>query len=174
MEAVNSLTSSAISKSVMKLSKNWICCPPKKIYCQTSGTKSGNLSSVVTERSSVISSETLGSLVLTPNTEMKVKDLVPYGQSRHDDGIGITMFLRGKAFLITGATGFLGKGTSSQHYHLLLFSFLAIFITSYPPPPVLIEKILRTAPDVNKIFILIKAKNKEVAMQRLKNEVFIH
>ncbi|PHU22536.1 Fatty acyl-CoA reductase 2 [Capsicum chinense] len=129
----------------MKLSKNWRWCPPKKVYCQTSGTKSGNVSSVVTERSSVISSETLGSLVLSPNAEIKVKDLVPYGQSRHDDGIGITKFLRGKAFLITGATGFLGK--------------------------VLIEKILRTAPDVNKIFILIKAKNKEVAKQRLKNEI---
>ncbi|KAM3248464.1 fatty acyl-CoA reductase 2, chloroplastic [Capsicum annuum] len=146
MAAMGSLcSSSCISKTVMKLSKNWRWCPPKKVYCQTSGTKSGNVSSVVTERSSVISSETLGSLVLSPNAEIKVKDLVPYGQSRHDDGIGITKFLRGKAFLITGATGFLGK--------------------------VLIEKILRTAPDVNKIFILIKAKNKEVAMQRLKNEI---
>ncbi|CAN4096693.1 unnamed protein product [Withania somnifera] len=161
MEAMSNLSSSVISKTVMKLSKNCILYPPKKVdnmvYCQTSGTnaiKLGNLSSVITERSSVISSETLGSLVLTPNgsshTEIKVKDLVPYCQSnslkeRHDDGIGITKFLRGKAFLITGATGFLGK--------------------------VLIEKILRTAPDVNKIFILIKAKNKEVAMQRLKNEI---
>ncbi|KAK6793821.1 hypothetical protein RDI58_007274 [Solanum bulbocastanum] len=146
MEAVSSLSSSSvISKTVMKLSKNWRWCPPNKVYCQTSGTKNGNVSSVVTERSSVSSEKTLGSLVLTPNTEIKVKDLVPYGQPRHDDGIGITMFLRGKAFLITGATGFLGK--------------------------VLIEKILRTTPDVNKIFILIKAKNKEVAMQRLKNEI---
>ena len=36
---------------------------------------------------------------------------------------------------------------------------------------VLIEKILRTVPDVGKIFLLIKAKSKEAAMQRLKNEV---
>ncbi|KAK4373040.1 hypothetical protein RND71_008424 [Anisodus tanguticus] len=156
MEAMSTLSfSSVISKTVMKLSKNCRWSPPMKVdnmvYCQSSGTnaiKSGNLSSVITERSSEHSTA-LGSLVLTPNgssnDEIKVKDLVPYGQYRHDDGIGITKFLRGKAFLITGATGFLGK--------------------------VLIEKILRTAPDVNKIFILIKAKNKEVAIQRLKNEI---
>ncbi|EYU39978.1 hypothetical protein MIMGU_mgv1a020686mg [Erythranthe guttata] len=61
------------------------------------------------------------------------------------DGIGIVQFLTGKSFLITGGTGFLGK--------------------------VLIEKILRTAPDVSKIFVLIKAKSKEAAAQRLKNEI---
>nr|ART33386.1 male sterility protein 2 [Lycium barbarum] len=158
MEAMSTLScSSIISKTIMKLSKNCKWCPPKKVdnmvYCQSSSginaIKSGNASSVITKRSSDHSTA-LGSLVLTPNgssqAEIKVKDLVPYGQSKHDDdGIGITKFLRGKAFLITGATGFLGK--------------------------VLIEKILRTAPDVNKIFILIKAKNKQVAMQRLKNEI---
>ncbi|KAB2631473.1 fatty acyl-CoA reductase 2 [Pyrus ussuriensis x Pyrus communis] len=32
-------------------------------------------------------------------------------------------------------------------------------------------KILRTAPDVGKIFLLIKAKNKEAAMERLKTEI---
>nr|AHA15849.1 male sterility protein 2 [Petunia x hybrida] len=162
MEALYTLSSSSvISKTVVKLSNSSRWCPPKKmnnmVYCQSTGTnaiKSGN-SSVITERSSVNGSdngkafmEAAGSMVLTPNgstqADIKVKDLVPY--ERHDDdGIGITKFLRGKAFLITGATGFLGK--------------------------VLIEKILRTAPDVNKIFILIKAKNKEVAMQRLKNEI---
>lgn len=36
---------------------------------------------------------------------------------------------------------------------------------------VLIEKIIRTVPDVGKIFLLIKAKSKEAAMQRLKTEV---
>ncbi|KAL8041638.1 hypothetical protein ABFX02_10G177600 [Erythranthe guttata] len=61
------------------------------------------------------------------------------------DGIGIVQFLTGKSFLVTGGTGFLGK--------------------------VLIEKILRTAPDISKIFVLIKAKNKEAAAQRLKNEI---
>ncbi|KAM1306330.1 hypothetical protein ACFX2H_008733 [Malus domestica] len=104
-----------------------------------------------------------GSLVLTPNDQrspkesnIAVKDLVPFGGSSstpstslvdmHDD-IGILKFLRGKGFFITGATGFLAK--------------------------VLIEKILRTAPDVGKIFLLIKAKNKEAAMERLKTEVCV-
>lgn len=155
MEALSTLSScSVISRTALKLSNDSKRCPFKKvdnmIYCQSSGTNSIKLSS----RSLVISSdhttafmEAAGSLVLSPNgnsqAELKVKDLVPY--ERHDDGIGITKFLRGKAFLITGATGFLGK--------------------------VLIEKMLRTAPDVNKIFILIKAKNKEHAMKRLKNEI---
>ncbi|KAF3441971.1 hypothetical protein FNV43_RR15887 [Rhamnella rubrinervis] len=61
------------------------------------------------------------------------------------DGVGIVKFLRGKRFFITGATGFLAK--------------------------VLIEKILWTMPDVGKIYLLIKAKNKEAAMERLKNEI---
>ncbi|KAK8959111.1 Fatty acyl-CoA reductase 2 [Platanthera guangdongensis] len=60
-------------------------------------------------------------------------------------GIGITRFLKGKSFFITGATGFLAK--------------------------VFIEKILRTAPSVDKIYVLIKAKNKEAAFDRLKNEI---
>ncbi|GMN55961.1 hypothetical protein TIFTF001_025080 [Ficus carica] len=102
-----------------------------------------------------------GSLVLSPNgknishenNNIAVKDLVPFGGSSQstsslemlDNGIGILHFLRGKSFFITGATGFLAK--------------------------VLIEKILRTVPDVGKIFLLIKAKNKEAAMGRLKNEI---
>ncbi|XP_050281931.1 uncharacterized protein LOC126722833 [Quercus robur] len=61
------------------------------------------------------------------------------------DGIGIVSYLRGKNYLITGATGFLGKA--------------------------FIEKMLRTIPDVGKIFLLIKAKDKEAAIHRLKTEV---
>ncbi|RWR72082.1 Male sterility [Cinnamomum micranthum f. kanehirae] len=52
---------------------------------------------------------------------------------------------KGKNLLITGATGFLGK--------------------------VLIEKVLRTIPDVGKIFLVIKAKSKEDSMKRLQNEI---
>jgi fatty acyl-CoA reductase len=37
---------------------------------------------------------------------------------------------------------------------------------------VLIEKILRTEPEVGKMYLLIKAKNKQAAMERLHNEVF--
>ncbi|XP_062210015.1 fatty acyl-CoA reductase 2, chloroplastic-like [Phragmites australis] len=60
-------------------------------------------------------------------------------------GIGVAEFLGGKKFLITGGTGFLAK--------------------------VLIEKILRTNPDVGKIYVLIKAKDSEAALRRLQNEV---
>ncbi|PKI32818.1 hypothetical protein CRG98_046811, partial [Punica granatum] len=95
-----------------------------------------------------------GSLVLSPNgtsENITTKELMPYaGGHGHslvemDEGIGIVRFLRGKRFFITGATGFLAK--------------------------VLVEKILRTVPDVGKIFLLIKAKDKEAAMGRLTNEI---
>ncbi|EPS58114.1 hypothetical protein M569_16703, partial [Genlisea aurea] len=62
-----------------------------------------------------------------------------------DEGIGILKFLKHKVFLVTGATGFLGK--------------------------VLIEKILRASPEVYKIYILIKAPNRETAANRLQNEI---
>lgn len=39
---------------------------------------------------------------------------------------------------------------------------------------VLIEKIMRTEPDVENIFVLIKASSKEAATERLKNEVCIN
>ncbi|XP_072977375.1 fatty acyl-CoA reductase 2, chloroplastic-like isoform X2 [Typha angustifolia] len=65
--------------------------------------------------------------------------------SDQKEGIGIVRFLRGKHFLITGATGFLAK--------------------------VLIEKILRTTPDVGKIYVVIKAKDKEAALKRLNSEI---
>ncbi|PHT37045.1 Fatty acyl-CoA reductase 2 [Capsicum baccatum] len=138
MEALCSLSSSNVSKNILKLSSNRGRCPLKKInnviYCQSSSgnnaVKASKLSAVVTERTSTISTDNSSNdLRFSPN----------------GNGIGIIKFLRGKTFLITGATGFLGK--------------------------VLIEKILRTVPDVNKIFVLIKADNKEVAMHRLKNEV---
>ncbi|XP_039173869.1 fatty acyl-CoA reductase 2, chloroplastic [Eucalyptus grandis] len=61
------------------------------------------------------------------------------------DGIGILNFLEGRNFLVTGATGFLAK--------------------------VLIEKILRVSPNVGKIFLLIKAKDKQAAMDRVKDEI---
>ncbi|KAB5552880.1 hypothetical protein DKX38_010191 [Salix brachista] len=73
-----------------------------------------------------------GSLVLSPNgkgqPEIALTDLVPYGGPTSSslvemqDGIGTVKFLRGKRFFISGATGFLAK--------------------------VLIEKILRTMPDI--------------------------
>ncbi|XP_074353691.1 fatty acyl-CoA reductase 2, chloroplastic-like isoform X3 [Apium graveolens] len=65
--------------------------------------------------------------------------------SKRHDGLGIIEFFGGKKLLITGATGFLAK--------------------------VLVEKILRTLPEVDKIFLLIKAKNEEAATERLMNEI---
>ncbi|XP_048616817.1 fatty acyl-CoA reductase 6, chloroplastic-like isoform X2 [Brassica napus] len=61
------------------------------------------------------------------------------------DGVGITRFLKGKTYLVTGATGFLAK--------------------------VLIEKLLRASPDIGKIFILIKSKDQESANKRLYDEI---
>ncbi|KAG2726108.1 hypothetical protein I3760_01G097300 [Carya illinoinensis] len=75
---------------------------------------------------------------------------VPYGGTtstlaKMNEGIGVLSFLRGKNLFITGATGFLAK--------------------------VLIEKILRAVPDVGKIYLLIRAKNKESANERLQSEI---
>uniref|UniRef100_A0A0E0DVR8 Fatty acyl-CoA reductase n=1 Tax=Oryza meridionalis TaxID=40149 RepID=A0A0E0DVR8_9ORYZ len=76
---------------------------------------------------------------------MQCKQGASSTSSDHTKGIGIVQLLRGKNFLITGATGFLVK--------------------------VLLDPILRTNPDVGKIYVLIKAKDNEAAMKRLKNEV---
>lgn len=66
--------------------------------------------------------EAAESVVLSPPNRkgetdpVGVKSLVPYGglvEIHEDGGIGIVKFLRGKVFLITGATGFLAKGTLS-------------------------------------------------------------
>lgn len=62
-----------------------------------------------------------------------------------NNGLAIVEFLRGKSILITGATGFLAK--------------------------VLVEKILRVQPDVEQLFLLIKAKDVGNAKDRLQNEI---
>ncbi|XP_024524209.1 fatty acyl-CoA reductase 2 [Selaginella moellendorffii] len=61
------------------------------------------------------------------------------------EGLGIKHFLKDKNILITGATGFLAK--------------------------VLVEKILRTQPDVGHLFLLINAKSSQSASERLRKEV---
>ncbi|XP_044500194.1 fatty acyl-CoA reductase 2, chloroplastic-like [Mangifera indica] len=61
------------------------------------------------------------------------------------NGIGILEFLPGKNYLVTGATGFLGKA--------------------------IIEKLLRAAPNVSQIYLLIKAENEEAALERIKTEI---
>ncbi|KAH7554239.1 hypothetical protein JRO89_XS12G0140500 [Xanthoceras sorbifolium] len=141
------------------------------VHCQAGGGggnkkgTSAGASSVLKKRSSIVVEKDqkaaalmdAGNLVLSPKNGKSpaeinvVKDLVPFRETATtslvevQDGIGIVNFLRGKGFFITGATGFLAK--------------------------VLIEKILRTEPDVGKIYLLIKAKNKEAAMERLKTEI---
>ncbi|KAL0805603.1 hypothetical protein Bca101_098094 [Brassica carinata] len=61
------------------------------------------------------------------------------------DGVGIVRFLKGKSYLVTGATGFLSK--------------------------VLIEKLLRASPEIGKIFLLIEANDQESANKRLYDEL---
>ncbi|KAF8008314.1 hypothetical protein BT93_K2097 [Corymbia citriodora subsp. variegata] len=63
------------------------------------------------------------------------------------NGIGIIDFLERRNFLITGETRFLSK--------------------------VLIEKILCVAPNIGKIFLLIKAKDEQAAMDRVKDEIMV-
>ncbi|XAR54294.1 Long-chain-fatty-acyl-CoA reductase [Bertholletia excelsa] len=80
--------------------------------------------------------------VVPPGTTSTIATTPPLEQCH---GIGIIKFLQWRNLLITGATGFLGK--------------------------VLLEKVLRTVPDVGKIFLLIKAKDREEAVERLKTEI---
>ncbi|XP_021745855.1 fatty acyl-CoA reductase 2-like [Chenopodium quinoa] len=133
------------------------------VHCQSGSnvTKSDKFTPILSERSTSKNTghgaaimDPSSSLVLNPNgknsADLVAKDLAPYNGASStlaqvQEGIGIVKFLRGKTFFVTGATGFLAK--------------------------VLIEKILRTVPDVGKIYVLIKAKNKEVASKRLKNEI---
>ncbi|PIA59374.1 hypothetical protein AQUCO_00400330v1 [Aquilegia coerulea] len=87
-------------------------------------------------------------LINVENTEVSmngIQEEIRAKEMELSDGLGIVRFITGKVFLITGATGFLAK--------------------------VLIEKILRTVPDVGKIYLLIKAKDEESAMQRIKTEI---
>ncbi|OMO54551.1 Male sterility, NAD-binding protein, partial [Corchorus capsularis] len=72
--------------------------------------------------------------------------LINTGDHENDfNGIGVENFLKGKVIFITGATGFFGK--------------------------VVVEKILRTIPAVSKIYVLIRAKDKQATNQRLKKEI---
>ncbi|KAJ0816470.1 putative oxidoreductase [Helianthus annuus] len=141
--------------------KNYPWLSKKKIrrlmYCQSEGNVSR---SILTKRSALVKTDPgtvvldTENLVLAPNGNGNGKDLVSYNGAQNGSvvgmndggiGIGIVNVLKGKRFFVTGSTGFLGK--------------------------VFIEKILRTVPDVGKIYLLIKAKNTDAAMERLKNEI---
>ncbi|CAL5352931.1 unnamed protein product [Camellia sinensis] len=83
-----------------------------------------------------------GRPVLSPNGMNRAESAAKELELR--SGIGIVKFFREKKFLVTGGTGFLAK--------------------------VLLEKILRTVSDVDRIYLTIKAENKEAATERLKDE----
>ena len=73
---------------------------------------------------------TNGKNISHENNNIPVKDLVPFGGSSQstsslemlDNGVGILHFLRGKSFFITGATGFLAKGTFEHTYFYNFFT----------------------------------------------------
>ncbi|XP_031493293.2 uncharacterized protein LOC116259576 [Nymphaea colorata] len=79
-------------------------------------------------------------------TSPKEREVAEEEEAEEDGcGLGIVEFLRDKNMLITGATGFVGK--------------------------LLIEKVLRSQPDVGKLFLLIQGPNREAVNERLKHEV---
>ncbi|XP_055811632.1 fatty acyl-CoA reductase 2, chloroplastic-like [Solanum dulcamara] len=81
-----------------------------------------------------------------PSNSSSIKALGDHhGDVLAKNGIGIVDFFEAKNLLVTGATGFLAK--------------------------VLIEKMLRTTPKINKIYLLIRAKNREAAFDRLTSEI---
>lgn len=63
-------------------------------------------------------------------------------RSRHNERLSIPEFFEGKNVFITGATGFMGK--------------------------VLVEKLLRSCPDIGNIYILMRPKNGKSLEERLK------
>ncbi|XP_073134331.1 fatty acyl-CoA reductase 2, chloroplastic-like [Henckelia pumila] len=80
--------------------------------------------------------------ILRHPLESELPLMEEYGENHR--GVGILKFFQGKNIFVTGATGLVGK--------------------------VLVEKILRSTP-VGKIFVLIKEKNKEAALDRLTKEI---
>uniref|UniRef100_A0A2N9IQZ7 Fatty acyl-CoA reductase n=1 Tax=Fagus sylvatica TaxID=28930 RepID=A0A2N9IQZ7_FAGSY len=103
----------------------------------------GSLSAVLTQSNGTTSTD----MVVESGTRTIPTTTTTIPLMKPCDGIGIVSYLKGKNYLITGATGFLAKA--------------------------FVEKMLRTVPDVGKIFLLIKANDKEAAIDRLKNEAFM-
>ncbi|GJV08474.1 fatty acyl-CoA reductase 2-like protein [Tanacetum coccineum] len=160
-------SSSIVQKGIVTLevnnndmSKPWLfkkkikclmCCQSDQGNVIRSSTPNGVVSKQ-TKRLALVNADTGMAVLDTQSYTAASKELVSYNGAQNasligvnGDGIGIVNVLKGKGFFVTGATGFLGK--------------------------VFIEKILRTVPDVGKIYLLIKAKNKDAAMERLKNEI---
>lgn len=116
------------------LSKKKINC---LVYCQSDGNviRNNGVSSILTKIPAVVNADPgtalldTENLVLAPNGNGP--DLVSYKGSHNgsvmgmnDDGIGIVNVLKGKVFFVTGATGFLGKGT----YPFLIYFYFINFV----------------------------------------------
>lgn len=55
--------------------------------------------------------------------------------------------------------------------HFVRFPIVWLFAFCYSLGAVLIEKILKTDPDVGKIYVMVKAKDNDTAQKRLQTEV---
>ena len=84
---------------------------------------------------------------MTQNTKFKVLNQI----NSHalnlptDDKLNIRGFYAGKNVLLSGCTGFVGK--------------------------VLLEKLFRSCPEINKIYIMVRPKRNKLPMERVKNEI---
>ncbi|KAE8693021.1 Fatty acid reductase 4 [Hibiscus syriacus] len=90
----------------------------------------------------------------------------------------VSKFLRGKTILITGATGFLAKSTVltlpliSKPMAILPRAQLILDDLMFQPLLlVFLEKILRLQPNVNKLYLLLRASDDKSAPQRLHDEI---
>ena len=62
-----------------------------------------------------------------------------------DGKLNVRGFYSGKNVMLTGCTGFVGK--------------------------VILEKLLRSCPEINKIYIMVRPKRNKMPMERVKNEI---
>jgi FlaA1/EpsC-like NDP-sugar epimerase len=84
-------------------------------------------------------------------------------------------FLSEKNILVTGSTGFLGKGIKVfRQYcssYMIYIGFDDNEANSCSLGAVFIEKILRSQPGISRIFVLVRANDAESAKIRFKTEV---
>ncbi|KAK6230133.1 hypothetical protein QUC31_001651 [Theobroma cacao] len=86
----------------------------------------------------------------------------------------VVKFLPGKTMLITGATGFLAKNMNMELDHVVKFlqgkTILVTGATGFLAK-IFVEKILRIQPNVNKLYLLLKAADAKSATKRLHSEI---
>lgn len=75
----------------------------------------------------------------------------------------IANFYAGKTVLVTGATGFLGKVTFSATQQICN-SENVIICSSFSQ--IILEKLLRSCPDVETVFILMRSKKEQNIIER--------